>query len=882
MSKYQQVLLTSAALLLCAGGALAQTAASNAAGQLEQVVVTATRQADTVNRVPLSITAETQRSLDQRGVKVLGDLIGTAPALAITGQSNPSVANISIRGISDQGLGSATTGFYLDDIPLQKRNAGGAFTGNGTPLPPLFDLDRVEVLRGPQGTLFGGSSEGGTVRYITPTPSLTHYSTYARAEASTTEYGDPSYEAGVAVGGPIVNDKLGFRASYYDHHTGGYIDSVNRLTAQPQFTNMNSGDTAVFRGALLWAPTDRARITFAYLQSYDHYNSAPNSYSPSLNGPIVSNPTCFNTSAATPLKPVLNFNATPCPATAIPGQTVNGIFERPGATYGPYPQLGPGQTIFNYVPQPSTSNIFIPSLNIEYDFPGFTFKSITSHVYDEEKTVSANAFSQIRDSNGNYSYNGLTIGRGFTSLQAVPLANFQNEVINTNNASRGWTEEIRLSSTADARPFSWVAGAFYSDKRNNQQYAYQYPGFNAIAEALYGITGAQRYGAAFFQADGSPSAPNFSQQTLRDIEMAGFAEANYWILPKLRATAGIRVERVESKYASYNYGPVLGISQAASLTGLGRNNGKFDGTPVTPKFELEYQFTPDDMTYIEASKGFRPGGVNNANSTSICTPGFAQFGLPVSIPTTYNSDSVWNYELGGKFRALNNRVQINGDVYEIDWTSPQLAINVGLGCPAFVGNAGKARSRGLELEAQAKLFGGLTGNVAVGYTDARYTQNAIFSSAGTSPIYAAFKDQKIPVPPVTFQIGLRYDFEVMGKATYIRGDYRYVAHYNDTPTQDYTFGGIANLNFSPDNVYQDSSRLNLRAGVDMGGFDFNVFVNNVFNNENGITTGGRGSCATPAAGGTAACNTFVTYQPYYQTQPANMPRQIGVQIVYRQ
>src|SRR4051812_37410442 len=221
MSRYQWLLATTAALGLCATtGATGAFAQGQAAGQLEEVVVTATRQADTVNRVPLSITAVTQKTMDQSGVRQLNDLVGAAPALALTAQNSPSVANIAIRGISDNSLGSATTGFYLDDIPLQKRNAGGSFTGNGTPLPPLFDLERIEVLRGPQGTLFGGSSEGGTIRYITPQPSLSRYSVYAKGEAFNTRRGDASYEAGVAVGGPIVPDKLGFRLSYDDKHTG--------------------------------------------------------------------------------------------------------------------------------------------------------------------------------------------------------------------------------------------------------------------------------------------------------------------------------------------------------------------------------------------------------------------------------------------------------------------------------------------------------------------------------------------------------------------------------------------------------------------------------------------------------------------------------------
>ena len=873
MSIYRQALMSTAALALMTGQAFAQTPAA-AAGELEEVVVTATRQNDTVNRVPLSITAETQRSMDQRGVKVLGDLVGTAPALAITAQSNPSIANIAIRGISDQGLGSATTGFYLDDTPLQKRNAGGAFTGNGTPLPPLFDLDRVEVLRGPQGTLFGGSSEGGTVRYITPTPSLTRYSAYARAEASTTKYGEPSYEAGLAVGGPIIQDKLGFRVSYYDHHSGGWIDTINRITAQPQFKNVNAGHTNVFRGSLMWAPTEKSRVTFSYLQSYDHYASAPGGYSPDMKGAIVSNPTCFNTSAATPQRPVLNFTPIACSSPLV-------TYTRPAFTYGPYPDLGPGMSVFNYVKQPSTSNVFIPTLNIEYDFDGVTLKSITSHVYDSEKTFGATAFSQIRDANDNISYNGLTIGRGFTTLGPVPDANFRNEAINTTNASRGWTQEFRLSSSADSRPFSWVAGAFYSDKRNTQQYIYQYPQFDQIARALYGISGAQRYGSSFFLADGSPSAPNFSIQILRDIEMAAFGEANYWITAKLKATAGVRYSHVASKYNSLAYGPVLGVTAAQALAGQGANNGKFTQSPVTPKVGLQYEFSSNDMAYASASKGFRPGGVNNANSVAICTPGFAQFGLPYGVPSTYASDSVWNYELGGKVRTLGNRVQINADVYRIDWTKPQLAINVGLGCPAFVGNAGKARSQGLEVEAQAKLFAGMTGNLAVGVTDARYTENAIAFSGGTSNVYAAFKDQRIPVPPFTIQVGLRYDFRLAGRTSYIRGDYRYIAHYKNTPPQVFAFGSLPSTNYAPDNTYPNTSRLNLRAGVEMGAFDVNVFVNNVLDNEKGITTGGRGACQSLTAGGSAACTTFVTHQPYFNTNPANLPRQIGVQVVYR-
>src|SRR5215469_13177772 len=185
---------------------------------LEEVVVTATRSASNVNRVAMAVSAVTQKSLEAQGIKDVNDLSRTVPGMTfrkVGGDNNPV---ITIRGIGGNGatIGSQTTGVYLDDSALQRRMINGLQTGNGAPFPQLFDLDRVEVLRGPQGTLYGGSSEGGTVRFITPTPSLSRYSGQARAEASTTENGAPNYEGAVALGGPIVMDKLGFRASFID------------------------------------------------------------------------------------------------------------------------------------------------------------------------------------------------------------------------------------------------------------------------------------------------------------------------------------------------------------------------------------------------------------------------------------------------------------------------------------------------------------------------------------------------------------------------------------------------------------------------------------------------------------------------------------------
>src|SRR3954467_1055092 len=215
--------------LIGSNGALAQ---EGSGATLEEVTVTATRVSDSVNRVPLAVTAQTQRALDQQGIRTIADLEATVPSLRLNGQEGSGLATVSIRGIRQTSATAATTGFYLDETALQKRAAAGFASVNGTPIPPLFDLERIETLPGPQGTLFGGGSEGGTIRYIQPEPGLSHYTSYARAQWMQTKDGDPSYEVGGAVGGPIVQDKLGFRASVFTRDNGGYIDLTDYRTGR--------------------------------------------------------------------------------------------------------------------------------------------------------------------------------------------------------------------------------------------------------------------------------------------------------------------------------------------------------------------------------------------------------------------------------------------------------------------------------------------------------------------------------------------------------------------------------------------------------------------------------------------------------------------------
>jgi iron complex outermembrane receptor protein len=230
---------------------------------LEEVIVTAERRAEPLQDVPISVTAFSQEQMDVEGLRSIDDITRLTPGVNFqrTGGSsnnyNGEESEIAIRGIQSSA-GPQTTGIYLDDTPIQGRHLQFS-TVNA--YPALFDLQSVEVLRGPQGTLFGAGSEGGTVRFITPEPSLQNYSGYLRSEVADTDGGAPSYELGAAADGPISDGTLGFRVSASYRRDGGWVDRVDDQTQAVVESNSNWQETYVLRGALAIAPTSTLTIT---------------------------------------------------------------------------------------------------------------------------------------------------------------------------------------------------------------------------------------------------------------------------------------------------------------------------------------------------------------------------------------------------------------------------------------------------------------------------------------------------------------------------------------------------------------------------------------------------------------------------------------------
>ncbi len=242
----------------------AQSSEAAPASEDGDIVVTATRQDRRLSKVPISVAAFSQESLDSQGVRDVSDLARITPGLTFTTDSfgAGTGTNIAIRGVSSQS-GAATTGIYVDDVAIQIRS--NAQTAFGTSYPRIFDLDRVEVLRGPQGTLFGAGAQGGVVRFITPRPNFADTEVYGRAEIATTDEGDASYEGGIAVGTPLVTDRIGMRVSAYYRHDGGWVDRRPFNVATPNSTEVyedaNSSNALALRAALAFQLSDAVTVT---------------------------------------------------------------------------------------------------------------------------------------------------------------------------------------------------------------------------------------------------------------------------------------------------------------------------------------------------------------------------------------------------------------------------------------------------------------------------------------------------------------------------------------------------------------------------------------------------------------------------------------------
>jgi iron complex outermembrane recepter protein len=805
--------------------ARAQSAASGAL-TLEEVVVTAQRRTDTVHNIPMSIAAVTPDDIENKGIKTAQDLARFVPALRV-GTDNSSVngnLDIAVRGIRG-GAGAATTGVYIDDVSITQRTVNNPMPG-GTVIPQLIDLERVEVLRGPQGTLYGGSSEGGTIRLITPGPNMTSTSGRVRVEGTSTRSGDPSYDVAGVFGMPIVADKLGFRVSAEYRKDGGYIDNVSRFTGNTIGRNLNDSSFTTLYASLAWVPVDDLKVTFNYFYTKRKHDTSDSYWD---NIPAF---TARTNLSAGPNATLTNYG----PFNMF-GPYNSGLNSNIGdAFYTSDAQLKP---LLNR----NSHDMKLPSLVIDYANDVIALKAVTSYV----ETNNQGAF--------NYSYADVVSQTGAGS-PFLPNLREYSSVFNQNATNKTKGEEIRLSSNNPEASLKWLVGLYYNKN--------DYVGTSTINANL---------GDALSSAIGVPFPPSFNGVILNFPEQASekqyavFTEATYAITPKWKATAGLRYTDDEVSIQAFQGGALFNPGNPTLL--LQSANVKLKEKPVTPKFGMQYLVDADLNFYLNAAKGFRAGGANNDLRQSTCVSSLIQtFGAVNNQPLQFSSDSLWSYEAGAKSRPWGGRATIDASVFYIDWKNPQTRFFLPCAQPINISANANIVSKGADLSATLLVMEGLTANLAVGYTDAKW-DGAVNTGPGTPTIYN--EGDRIPYTPKwTVAVAGEYDFTAFQRKAFVRADFQMQSSF--------VLGtGVGTTNWNPDNFDLPSSEsVNMRMGIALDFAEIALFVNNVTDSTDkldrtGLSPGavGRTGCLN------GSCSQFLNNLPGAQVTTFR-PRTFGL------
>jgi len=832
------------------------------------IVVTATRRDALLSKVPISVSAFSEKRVDQLGIKNFADVARFTPGIAIS-QSNSGNDNIAIRGVSSNA-GAATTGIYIDDTPIQIRQLGLNSNGAG---PIIFDLDRVEVLRGPQGTLFGSGSEGGTVRYITPAPNLDHPTVYARSEFDTTQEGSPSYEGGVSVGMPIVKGTLAARASAYYRQDGGYINRLDANTLQLAKKDANSVDQLALRLAVEWQPAPGLKIepSVQYQNRLNH-GTDTGGYYLGLSNPTTGN---YNEATPTPLQDrdhfvlgavKLDWDAGPVKLISNTSyfkrtENINGY---DGTTYNlSYFQHSLDPNAAGYGTDPSGASCTNTPAGVQGIF---SYDANGNPVYgsgpNPNSSCTLNA-AFLGKSSPLLGAQGLTPAFVAAFQAANNGQNYQayNLII---NKQQNFTQEVRLQSNTTGSKLDWTAGVFYSHIKQQSNERIYDPQLEQITQLLFGESTTDAWGASLLP--GGYDYQNLGNST--EWQVAGFADATYAITPKLKVNVGLRWAKTHFSFTNVTQGPQAFVADGAAPTG-----GSQSGTPLTPKFNLSYQVTPGDMVYATVSKGFRAGGAN-APLLPACG---------VTGPTSFNSDSLWNYEGGAKLKLFGGAIRLASSAYMIKWSNIQQSVYVNACGQQFVGNLGALTSKGFDLQVEAHPAQHLSMDLAVGYTHARYTTNSVIPAAAgvanAQALVVGIAGDTVPGAPWTVAAGIQYDFDFNGSKAFFRVDDEYASHNRAPLTQtdgrqiaviNYDGSGMASpstsgtISYDPNLVADPATNeLSIRLGMNFGKVDAAVFVNNLFNahpqinyaHQDGTAGTYTASTIRPRTGGL-----FVTYR----------------------
>jgi iron complex outermembrane receptor protein len=664
--------------------------ADAAGGGLQEVVVTARKREENLQDVPISINVLTHKDLENLGIVQFDDYAQKIPSISFI-SIGPGTQTFYMRGVSDgtnpNYANTSATGFFLDDSSLSWFGV--------QPDLHLYDIERIEVLNGPQGTTFGASSMAGAVRYITNKPNVSTFSAGADFDGGQIHGGQQNWTEEGFINFPLIDGRLGVRVSAFSASHGGFID--NLLTTRTWVNGAVSNNAA-------WAGNDFNR---------EHQEG----------GRVA-------------LRAVLSDAWSATFSYDYQRQTAHGAWDEDLANYGP-------REVSRFGPEYLANQAKIGDFHVDGDVGigdlvfASTYWSLPTRRWDEYSQYMENFapsytpfFPGVLAPPG--SNEGFTCqsdpaygGTPFTGC-SVPLQYYEYHT----NPER-WSNELRLASKPGGR-FHWLGGLYWEKTRDKN------------SGSTYYMPGLQTNGAAFLYENsyngtvGSSLPPGqwYAYTTRSDyLQTTEFANISFDLTNKLNVEAG--VVHFHSDFSYYSpYGQFAYVATSPSLS-VGSSH-KVDG-----KFGMNYKVTDKVMLYADFSQGFRDGGSNSGDPALCYTRG---------VPQNYIPDTLNNFELGWKTTGLGGRLTWNGATYLMNWRDLQTIIYDINICPSasFYANVGQARVYGAESNVDYKVNENWSLQASASYTDSH-----LISSTYTT--FEGNVGERLPfVPYFNYSGNLRY------------------------------------------------------------------------------------------------------------------------------
>lgn len=639
---------------------LADAAAVNAAAGngLQEVVVTARKREENLQEVPMSIDVLTTQDIQNLGIVRFDDYAYKTPSISFV-SIGPGTQTFYIRGVSDgtnpNYSNTSATGFFLDDASLSWDAV--------QPDLHLYDIERVEVLNGPQGTTFGASSMAGAVRYITNKPDPNAFSAGVDFDGAQIQSGGQNWTYEGFVNVPLIESRLAFRASAFSASHGGFID--NLLTTRDWVNGAVSNNAP-------WARNDYNR---------EHEEGA-----------------------RVALKAVLAKGWSALLSYDYQRQRGFGAWDEDLIHYGP-------RKVSRFGPESLAYEDRIGEFRVDGDVGiadlvfASTYWALPTRRWDEYSQYMENYAPSYTPFFPNGAPAGSQEefacvsgpaygGTPFTGCQP-PLQFYEYHT----NPER-WSDELRLVSKPGGR-LHWLVGTYWEKSRDkNSGSTYYMPGLNPSGAAFL-------YENSVYGTTGSSLPPGvwYAYTTRSDyLQTTEFTNISFDITPTINVEAGAVHFHSDFKY----YSPFGQFAYAPTTPSLSQgSSNKWDG-----RAGINYKPSDHVMLYGVFSQGFRDGGANS---------GFVASCYAKGVPQEYVPDTLNNYEVGWKTTSLQNRLAWDGAAYLMDWRDLQTLIyDVNICAPSsFNANVGQARIKGVESNIDYHLGDNWSLEAAASYTDSR-------------------------------------------------------------------------------------------------------------------------------------------------------------------